>query len=114
MNEDRRPARLYEPSRPHSDWHNRSVLVTGARGFIGSHLCQRLSGLGARVYRVSRAAVPIAGSHADWIRADFARASDAKHVLDRTRPDVVFHLAGHVTGSQDLAQVFGELEEGRA
>ena len=30
------------------------VLVTGASGFIGSHLCARLTGLGAEVHGVSR------------------------------------------------------------
>jgi NAD dependent epimerase/dehydratase len=31
------------------NWENKSVLVTGAGGFIGSHLVERLVGLGARV-----------------------------------------------------------------
>ncbi len=32
-----------------SEWTGRSVLVTGAGGFIGSHLCERLVDLGASV-----------------------------------------------------------------
>lgn len=31
------------------DWNGRKVLVTGAAGFIGSHLCERLLGEGADV-----------------------------------------------------------------
>lgn len=31
---------------------NKTVLVTGAAGFIGSHLCETLLGMGARVYGV--------------------------------------------------------------
>lgn len=33
----------------HNGWAGRPVLVTGAGGFIGSHLVERLVGLGARV-----------------------------------------------------------------
>src|SRR5205807_6247667 len=32
-----------------SDWSGRQVLVTGAGGFIGSHLCEKLVELGADV-----------------------------------------------------------------
>jgi len=30
-------------------WQGREVLVTGADGFIGSHLCEQLCALGANV-----------------------------------------------------------------
>jgi len=31
------------------NWANKTVLITGAEGFIGSHLTERLLSLGARV-----------------------------------------------------------------
>ena len=31
------------------DWANKKVLITGAEGFIGSHLTERLVALGAEV-----------------------------------------------------------------
>lgn len=64
-------------------------LVTGAGGFIGRVLCERLEREGARVYRLSRNA---AGS--DAIAADLGR--DAIPELDDVRLDAAFHLAARV------------------
>jgi nucleoside-diphosphate-sugar epimerase len=36
------------------NWENKKVLVTGAGGFIGSHLVERLVELGARVRALVR------------------------------------------------------------
>jgi nucleoside-diphosphate-sugar epimerase len=36
------------------NWQRKSVLVTGAGGFIGSHLVERLVELGARVRALAR------------------------------------------------------------
>src|SRR6185503_13081041 len=74
-------------------------------GFIASHLCRRLVQEGARVYGVSRASAPAGPPEIEWVRADFAEASAADLVVRTTRPDIVFHLAGHVTGSQDIANI---------
>lgn len=94
-----------EEIRGAAGWRGRAVLVTGARGFIASHLCRRLVQAGARVYGVSRASAPAGSSEIQWVCADFAEASAADLVVRTTRPDLVFHLAGHVTGSQDIANV---------
>jgi nucleoside-diphosphate-sugar epimerase len=94
-----------EQIRSGPDWRGRAVLVTGARGFIATHLCRRLVREGARVYGVSRASASADVPDVEWVRADFAEASAAGLVFRRTRPDIVFHLAGHVTGSQDIANV---------
>jgi nucleoside-diphosphate-sugar epimerase len=53
------------------------VLVTGAGGFVGRHLCARLAQQGARVYGVLRPgrSPPIQGDHpvADWLIWDLAK-----------------------------------------
>jgi len=59
------------------------VLLTGASGFVGSHLSQRLQAAGHRVLPVGRRAV--AGGY-DWSDASLARGVQ--------EADAVIHLAG--------------------
>jgi NAD dependent epimerase/dehydratase len=83
-------------------FEGRTVLVTGADGFIGSHLCERLASLGAHVR-----AFCLYNSHGSWGWLDQAPASarksldvrlgdirDARFVEDACKGvDAVFHLA---------------------
>jgi UDP-glucose 4-epimerase len=88
-----------------SSLSRKRVLVTGASGFIGSHLCRRLSREGAEVCAVSRT-IPAPGSDpARRIRADISDYDTAQRIVGEAKPDVVFHLAGHVQGSRSLEQV---------
>ena len=82
----------------------RRVLVTGASGFIGSSLCERLLALGAEVHAVSRQGASGTGSVRAWTvdPADFA---GLQAVFSEARPEIVFHLAGHVYGARELAHV---------
>ena len=66
---------------PQFDWRNRSVVVTGGAGFLGSHVVDRLESLGASVHVPRSAAVDLrdAGACRDWF-------------ADR-RPEVVIHCA---------------------
>ncbi len=64
-------------------WKNKRVLVTGARGFVGSHLVKRLETLGALVMPVSR-----------WQGSVDVTEKEAIEPLFRNAPSVVFHLAG--------------------
>jgi nucleoside-diphosphate-sugar epimerase len=88
----------------------RKVLVTGATGHIGSHLCHRLLREGAEVHAVSRKAT--AGDHGEircW-RADLRDANATRNLLAAVQPEVVFHLAGCVTGARGLEAVLPTLE----
>lgn len=82
------------------DWRQQTVLVTGAEGFIGSHLIERLVGLGAR----TRALV-LYNSFGSRGWLDHSPVVDDLEVIlgnicerDSLRPafqgvDIVFHLA---------------------
>ncbi|MCH2209849.1 MAG: SDR family NAD(P)-dependent oxidoreductase [Fuerstiella sp.] len=82
------------------NWTGKTVLVTGAGGFIGSHLAERLTESGARV----RAMVHYnSGGSAGWLNESSLRPQmdvvardvrDAGAVLDAMKGcDTVFHLA---------------------
>ena len=79
------------------------VLVTGASGFIGAALCGRLRHLGAEVHGVSRQ--PVERHGVRWWRADLAQPDAARQVLHDVEPEIVFHLASHVSGDRALEAV---------
>ena len=81
------------------------VLVTGATGFLGSHLVERLLAGGVQVHAVSRRATPPRGGSVRWAHLDLADPSATAELIDSIHPEVVFHLAGEVTGVPDLDMV---------
>jgi UDP-glucose 4-epimerase len=93
------------------NWENRPVLVTGATGFIGSHLTRRLVREGARVHILARKK-DAAWRIADLIdqltvwEADLTDFASLQQRLYRFPVQVIFHLAGRVdvTRSWDPVQ----------
>lgn len=86
----------------------RRVLVTGAAGFIGSSLCRRLSETGARVHATSRA--PDASlDNLSWRSCDLANHDAAMDLFRSVRPEIVLHLAGHVSGARATEAVLPTL-----
>jgi dihydroflavonol-4-reductase len=73
----------------------REALVTGATGFLGSHLCERLVADGWDVTATRRAGSDtsaLAGQELEWVEADVL---DGGAVADAVAShDRVFHLAG--------------------
>jgi UDP-glucose 4-epimerase len=83
----------------------RRALVTGGRGFIGSHLCDRLMLEGAEVHATSRAAVEPAGNGVRWWQTDLLDPPILGDMLRQVRPDFVFHLSGHVSAAPQIEHV---------
>jgi UDP-glucose 4-epimerase len=76
------------------------ILVTGASGFIGSHLCRRLRDSEAQIHVVSRVSSRNADGSVHW-QGDLADIAFVHHLIKEVSPDVIFHLAGEVTGSRN-------------
>jgi nucleoside-diphosphate-sugar epimerase len=88
----------------------RSVLVTGATGFIGARLCARLLDAGAEVHALSRCDSPAGADSVQWHRGDLADAETVEALVQSVEPDTVFHLASEVCGDPGHEQVRPMLE----
>jgi nucleoside-diphosphate-sugar epimerase len=85
------------------------VMVTGASGFLGSHLCRRLRDEGAEIYAISRSAHEDAGERFHWLQADLNDTPAIRRMLLEIRPDVVFHLSGIASAVSGLELVLPTL-----
>jgi CDP-glucose 4,6-dehydratase len=81
-------------------WRGRSVLVTGAQGFVGSWLAERLLDTGARVVVPRRDVEPESRFHSDGIEercviafADLFDHQALVRILNEHDVSAVFHLA---------------------
>src|SRR5262249_3312228 len=83
----------------------RRVLLTGATGFIGSRLRSRLHRAGAEVHAISRQLAPVNGDGTKWWHGDLTDQHVPGSIVAAVRPDVLFHLASHVTGSRERALI---------
>jgi UDP-glucose 4-epimerase len=88
-----------------SELQGTSVLVTGASGFIGSHLCRRLLKEGASVHAVSRQFRESGGDGLRWWKADLGNVAEVHALVQSAHPQIIFHLASHVAGARDLSMV---------
>lgn len=68
-------------------WQDKSVMVTGGNGFLGTHVMELLQNKAPKDVIVVR--------HGDY---DLAREADVVRLFNHHKPDVVIHLAGLVGG----------------
>jgi UDP-glucose 4-epimerase len=74
-------------------WKNRSILITGGSGFIGSHLLKELISLGANVmvYDISPTQISTINTKYSYVQKDLSCIDWDAEVSSY---DVIFHLAG--------------------
>jgi len=85
-------------------WSERRVLVTGASGFLGKHLVERLRMLGATVHGTHRSGEP-PSEPITWWRCCLDNAEETRTLVRQIGPDIIFHLASHVTTRRDPEMV---------
>jgi UDP-glucose 4-epimerase len=96
------PSNRINDSRPVAEIIWGKVLVTGASGFIGKHLCHSLVQQGAEVHGISRTSQNLQGMSIKWWQADLTDAATTKRIMNEVRPDVIFHLAAYAWGGREL------------
>jgi UDP-glucose 4-epimerase len=91
-----------------SKFSGQRILVTGATGFLGSHLCRSLSAIACELHAISRKP-PASNEHLRWWQGDLSDFAQTQIVLKNIQPDVIFHLTTHGWGAPSLEHVLPTL-----
>lgn len=81
------------------------ILITGAAGFIGRNLASRLIKAGAEVHGTSRTDRTDDPLRITWWKSSFEDIDTVRNILGDVQPHIIFHLAGRVTGANDISNV---------
>jgi UDP-glucose 4-epimerase len=97
-----------------ASWNDLKVLVTGAKGFLGSHVAAKLVQLGARTYGFARQ-LPAGGNDGiRWHCGDLSDRATIQALVREVRPEVVFHLAGQTAAAPDRGLVLSSFRNNLA
>ena len=81
----------------------KKILITGAAGFFGRHLCKYISGLDSSIELIG---VDIVESNFENCRSfyciDLANDNDVSRLINQTKPECIFHLAGLFSANNDF------------
>lgn len=100
---------------PLSFYRGKRVFITGATGFIGSHICRKLINAGAHITCLSRTNADrsrIREMRADLalIEGDLRDEAVLRSALNETSPQVIFHLATAISNERQLDLIDPALE----
>jgi UDP-glucose 4-epimerase len=86
-----------------------NVLVTGANGFLGRHLVDRLNQYKVKVHAVSRS-IPPSADGVRWVQGDLTDGDWLQELVTDIKPDVIYQLASASQGGQDSRFVLPTFE----
>jgi UDP-glucose 4-epimerase len=95
------------------DMKGRNILVIGATGFIGSHLASALALHGSNVVCVSRSINNRQISTQQtmtWDECDASKRADVNRIIDKHKPEIIYHLASDSRGGRDINLIPDSLE----
>jgi nucleoside-diphosphate-sugar epimerase len=90
--------------KPARSYQQMKVLITGASGFLGTHLAERLAAAGARLHLVSRSPAP-SGLPGCWRQQDLSDFWETEALVRRIEPELIFHLTSESRGGAEFDNV---------
>jgi nucleoside-diphosphate-sugar epimerase len=78
------------------------VLITGASGFLGTHLWQRVCQKNGEVHATSRTRRSNVKGGPIWWQTDLEDLGAVRSLLANVKPDIIFHLSGLASGIQTI------------
>jgi UDP-glucose 4-epimerase len=96
---------VVEMSHSLDEFSGKKILITGASGFLGSHLCDRLCQNGAEVHAISRTERATDNDLLHWWQGNMEDMAVVQNIFQIIKPNIIFHLSGLITGAADLELV---------
>jgi GDP-4-dehydro-6-deoxy-D-mannose reductase len=81
----------------------KKILITGAAGFFGRHLCKYINGLDSSVELIGADIVENdIESYRSFYSVDLTSDGDVSRLINQTKPEYVLHLAGLFSADSDF------------
>ena len=78
------------------------VLITGASGFLGTHLVQRLCPISGEVHATSRTQRPTLKGGPLWWQTNLEDLGAVRSLFATVKPDIIFHMSGLASAIQTV------------
>ncbi len=78
------------------------VLITGASGFLGTHLFHRLCPISGEVHATSRTQRPNLKGGPLWWQTNLEDLGAVRRLLANIKPDLIFHMSGLASAIQSV------------